>query len=337
MLADLDSIRAKIRRLTRSPSEAQITTPQIDDYINIFISYDFPEHIRLFSLRTKLTFFTSPYVDSYGNNVDNEHDPLYNFKNIYTGIYPPVYIDGYNINLCMSENEFYGLYPKINHVASIGTTGNGVLTNFTGTLSTKPILQGMVTFTSIDANNQACTLIDDPETDADGRPLQTGLIIEPNDTTVVLGAINYVTGGYDITFATAPANGAAIYSHTFPYSPSRPNLMLYYGNTFVMRPVPDKAYRVTVEAQIRPTALLAGAAIPELEQWSQYIAYGASKKIFEDRMDMESVQMITPEFKEQERLCLRRTIVQQSSERVKTIYSNQTDSNYTWNNSGNYY
>ena len=84
----------------------------------------------------------------------------------------------------------------------------------------------------------------------------------------------------------------------------------------------------------RPTELLLVGQSPELEQWWQYIAYGASKKVFEDRMDMQSVQMIMPEFNKQERLVLRRTIVQQTNERVATIYTEQGDFNSDDNSSG---
>ena len=70
--------------------------------------------------------------------------------------------------------------------------------------------------------------------------------------------------------------------------------------------------------------MAATGSIPELEEWWQYIAYGAAKKVFEDRMDLESVQSIMPEFKKQEMLCQRRTIVQNTNERTSTIYTEQT-------------
>ena len=43
-MADLQTIRTKVRRLTRSLSPAQLTDAQIDEYINTFVLYDFPEH-----------------------------------------------------------------------------------------------------------------------------------------------------------------------------------------------------------------------------------------------------------------------------------------------------
>jgi len=99
--------------------------------------------------------------------------------------------------------------------------------------------------------------------------------------------------------------------------------MLYFEDKFILRPIPDMAYKVELEAYLRPTELLTTASMPELSQWWQYIAYGAAKKVFEDRMDMESIQLIMPEFKNQERLINRKTIVQQSNERTATIFTEQ--------------
>jgi hypothetical protein len=102
---------------------------------------------------------------------------------------------------------------------------------------------------------------------------------------------------------------------------------LFYDNKFVLRPVPDQPYQINFEAYVRPTYLMAENQVPQLEEWWQYIAYGAAKKIFEDRMDLESVALILPEYKKQETLCLRRTIVQYTNERTATIYTQQTGYN----------
>ena len=76
-----------------------------------------------------------------------------------------------------------------------------------------------------------------------------------------------------------------------------------------------------MEVYKRPDELLDTAQSPELSEWWQYIAYGCAKKVFEDRMDPESVQTIMPEFKKQEALINRRTIVQQTEQRTATIYT----------------
>jgi hypothetical protein len=98
--------------------------------------------------------------------------------------------------------------------------------------------------------------------------------------------------------------------------------MLFFHDTFTFRPVPDQVYPVQMEVYYRPTELLASNQSPELEEWWQYIAYGAAIKLLQDRSDFDSVQQLLPEYKNQERLCLRRTIVQQTEERTATIYIN---------------
>jgi len=77
---------------------------------------------------------------------------------------------------------------------------------------------------------------------------------------------------------------------------------------------------------VRPTELLSSTDEPKLQEWWRYIAYGASLQCFQDRMDMESIQNIMPEFKKQEMLIQRRTIVQQTSQRSATIYTDDLGS-----------
>lgn len=333
-LSTLTQIRTKIRRLTRSPSVNQLTDQQIDDYVNTFVLYDFPQHLKLFSLRKVLTFYTQPNIDTYENNTVNPDDPLYNFINKVTSIHGPVYIAGIQAFYSQSREQFQKMYPMINNTELIGT-GDGVTTFFTGTLSAKPIMQNNVTFTSIDASGAGLTLVDVPIYDpVTGLPTQNGNLITP-DTLFSHGTINYVTGVYALTLTT-PASGVSIYCQARPYTASKPYSMLYFDNKFILRPIPDMPYRVEVEAFMRPTELLTGTDEPKLSQWWQYIAYGAAKKVFEDRLDQESIQLIMPEFKQQELLVLRETIMQMSNERSSTIFTGPNENNnmnngFGWN------
>lgn len=320
----LAAIRTKVRRLTRSPSSSQITDAQIDEYVNTFILFDMPEHLRLFSLRTNFTFYTEPYIDTYENEPTDMTSPLYNFINKYITFNEPVFVAGYEVKLSQSQEEFYGYYPKVESIQSIGTNGDGVTTAFAGTLSSQPILRNQVLFSSITSTNTGLALYDD------GAGALTG------DGT---GTIDYVTGAYTLAFSTAPAAGEQITSQTFPYVASRPFSILYFDDKFVMRPIPDVPYRVEIEAYIRPTELALASDTPELRQWWQYVAYGASKKVFEDRMDLDSVQLILPEFMKQELLVQRRTIVQQMNQRSATIYTQSYYGCYGpgWFNGGGFY
>ena len=139
------------------------------------------------------------------------------------------------------------------------------------------------------------------------------------------GTIDYESGVFSLLFSSAPATSEAITSQVVFYQASRPGSVLYYKNKFVLRPVPDQVYTVNMEAYLRPSELLSTSQSPDLEQWWQYIAYSAAKKIFQDRMDAESLAFIEPELKKQELLVTRRTIVQQTEQRTTTIYSGQTE------------
>ena len=76
-----------------------------------------------------------------------------------------------------------------------------------------------------------------------------------------------------------------------------------------------------MNAYKRPSRLLTAASSPEIYQWWQYFAYGAAKKIFEDSQDPEGVNSLMSELKNQERLVLRRTIVERTNSRTATIYT----------------
>lgn len=338
----LEAIRTKVRRLTRNPSESSLTTTQLDEYINTFVLYDFPEHLRLFNLKTTFTFYSQPYIDVYETNTTDPNDPLYDFKNKYISIDQPIYVAGYQVWFSEDRTRFFGQYPLVNSIASIGTAGDGVTQTFTGVVSAAqanvpPFLQAgpagtmlllnNVLFSSVDVNNGGLAAKDVPSDPFDG----TGDLIDVN-TNNTIGTIDYLTGAFTITFPTAPAAGAAINSQTVPVQPSLPQAILFYDGKFTLRPVPDQPYAITMNAFVRPTELLSQNQEPQLQEWWQYIAYGAAKKVFEDKMDLESVQLIMPEFKMQEMLIQRRTIVQQTSQRTSTIYTDQTNLGGSWGN-----
>lgn len=365
----LQAIQTKVRRLTRSPSENQLSDADLQNYINTFVVYDFPEHLRMYILRVPFSFWCNPYQDvyptdilSYGSASNASKNPLYNFENMYISIHDPVYIAGYQSWYSQSREQFYGIYPLVNSIATIGPTGNGSSTTFSGVINTSQtivpmglvqqasLLKNNVLFSSIDVNGNGLSMIDSPILDSiTGNPTVWGTLYAsnnpPSNLPLVLAApyttdpgftssnfINYVTGQFTVTFPLAPANGVLINSQTVPEIVAIPQAMLYFDNQITLRPVPDQPYQVNFEAYIRPTALLSTTQSPTLNEWWQYIAYGAAKKIFEDRMDMDSVQLIMPEYRKQETLCLRRTIVQNTNERTATIYTEQVgfSNNFGW-------
>jgi hypothetical protein len=166
------------------------------------------------------------------------------------------------------------------------------------------------------------SLVDDGQgnlfdiTDSDSNPLNKR------------GTINYITGAISVTNARAIVpSGTAVNVQYVPYVASRPQSVVFFQDQFILYPVPDQAYTVSFEAYKKPTAFLndsAGTTSPQLTEWWQLLAYGAADKIFSDYGDLESMQKYRPLLDEQMNLVLRRTIVQQTSERTATIYTEQS-------------
>ena len=342
----LQAIRTKIRRITRSPSLSQITDAQLDEYINTFILYDFPEHLRLFSLRTLLKFYTQPGVDVYDTTTTVTTDPLYNFRNKYVAIHPPLFIAGVQSFYTQWRDVFYGMWPQTNTIADTLLRGNNFSGPFTGRVTTlvppvatppfinpQPfILQRSVNFNCLDTDGTSMIMVDIPISNTIGNLTQANVpLVPPYD--VIQDPdnyIDYVSGQYVITFPTITELMAPIWFEGILYQPGKPLGVLYYDDKFTIRPVPDKTYSIEFEVDVRPTELINSTDVPYLEQWWQYISWGSAKKIFEDRMDMDSVQLIMPEFKQQERLVLRTTLTQQANERTTTIYTQGKNYNTGW-------
>lgn len=345
--ATLQAIETKVRRLTRSPSESQLSTLELDNYINTAILYDFPSHLRLFSLRKTLTFYTQPFQDVYYTNPTDQDDPLYNFQNINIAVHQPIFIAGLQSFYTQYRDVFFGMWPKVATVAQTGLFGNGTVGPFIGTLNSQQpvpntviypsaVLQNNVVFSALDVNGQSMILIDYP-----AQNIQTvGILALPGQNTQTnpidpLGSINYETGAFSFEFPAPtttsfnnqpnPVNSSAVY-----YQPGKPISMLYYDNKFTLRPVPDNVYTVQIEVDVRPTQLLLETDIPQLEQWWQFIAYMAARKIFQDRMDLDSVALMEPEYRIQMNMVARTSIEQYANMRSKTIYTEGKNYGFGW-------
>lgn len=362
--SSLLAIQNKVRLLTRSLTEAQLTTDDLNQYINTYVLYDFPMSLKLFNLRTTFSFYTTPFVDVYSTN--DKSSPLYNFTNKYTFADAPIYIAGYPALFSQSRTQFFGIYPLTNSIAQLPTYGDGIETNFQGVINAQQanttytqnnqlicLLQRNVLFSGIDNNLAGVAMQDSPILDlATNRPTIYGLLYNPyiyNDQpadpvtnpngypVLKLAApyitspdfpngnvINYVTGQYSVTFQNPPRAGSTINSQTVPMNPSIPQSILFYDGQFTVRPVPNQPYRVDMEVFIQPTELLAEGQMPELSEWWQLIAFNAAKKVLEDRLDYETINTFMPSLKEQENLVIYRTVKQNSTQRAATIYSQQS-------------
>ncbi len=308
----LARIKKKVRRLTASPSQNQLTDADLEDYIDTFYEQDFPSHLKVWNLHDKLEFFTVPNEDQYAFDTD-----------LYHAVIPPVYIDGYQSFYSQSREEFFRIYPKLS-TEQTGPSGDGSAGPYTFTLNATPVLKRQVTLSVTDTSGATLSASDVPD------PLNNNLgTWIDNDTGLALGgSIDYVSGAVSITWTNTIASTETTDVRFNSYQANRPAGMLFFSNYFILRPVPDKVYRVVVDVYKKPSQLLSAndhsaTNTPDVEQWWQYIAFGAAIKVLQDRQDMESIQNIIPFFKEQEALVLYRTATQQGPERTATIYTDQ--------------
>jgi hypothetical protein len=341
----LADIRAKVRKVTARPSANQITDAEIDSYINTFYVYDLPEHLKLISLRTNYEFLTTA------------NKCVYDFP---TGTYltamPPVFIGGYQCYMTQSRENFFRINPNLNFLQQSVYTGDGTdgsTGSYTGQfLSNLPIIPGFKpnppgaysdSVTSPIAAqflkwNVLVSALGTPDATSGIAPSISliddgqGNLFDPSDTSTdpanARGTINYITGAITISlFSAAIPSGNAINVQYIPYVASRPQQAMFFQDQIILYPVPDQAYTVSFECYQYPTAFLAtdsaGTSQPQLTEWWQLLAYGAADKIFADNGDFENLQKFRPLLEEQMNLVLRRTIVQQTSERTASIYTEQ--------------
>lgn len=339
---NLSTIRTKVRTVTGRPSANQITDAQIDQYINTFYLYDLSQHIKMESLRYNYQFTTQANVPVYDLPTDT-----------YLTAMPPVFIAGYQCFMTQSRQNFFRNNSELQFLQQQVYTGNNTTGPYTGQFLTNlPIIQGFKpnppgaysssTVTNIAAQylmwNVIVSAQGTPDPTSGVTPTLTlvddgqGNLFAPTDTSTVpanrRGTINYITGALDINpfpsgFVSAIPTGNAINVQYTPYVASRPQSVMFFQDQIYLYPIPDQAYTVSFEAYKYPTALANTTDNPQLREWWQTLAIGAALKIFEDNADFENIAKYRPLLDEYLRKILRRSIVQQTSERAATIYEEQ--------------
>jgi len=136
----LQDIITYIRRIIKSPSDAQISDSLIVDYINRFWIMDVDARLQLFDLKTKYQFQTVPGVDQYNMPLyDIQPNPLDNntlqaaisYYPVYQGFISPAYVNGIPVPLQTQKNSFFNIYPNVIQNAIQVGTGNGTTGPYT--------------------------------------------------------------------------------------------------------------------------------------------------------------------------------------------------------------
>lgn len=90
--------------------------------------------------------------------------------------------------------------------------------------------------------------------------------------------------------------------------PGYPTMMLYYGNEFTFRTIPNTAYLVKIYGYKKNTDLPSADADLPYDYWLRYVAYGAAVDYARDfRYEASSRQMIEATFKSERKLQLTHT------------------------------
>lgn len=349
----VNAIRNKVRRLTASPGVSALSNNDLDQYINTFYNQDFPYAIKIDQLRDVYSFYTQPYVDTYPLDV-----------NFNQGIREPVYVDGIRGFLFKDRWQFYNMWTRF-PTSFKPISGDGVTQTFSFTIP-GPFLANEVTLGGLAVAGNAITVSDDgngnlllrvpnprvqvppypnPSTPPwittpnpiPGMPNQN--TNNPGDYALTnIGSVNYVTGQFAITFPTGyiPAAGTQINLYVVQYATGRPYSVLFWNNTFTIRPVPKLVHKIEVETFLTPVQFMTITDTPILNQWWQYIAYGVAREVMRDRNDFNAVQMLQEGFDRQEGLVLERQAIEQIGQRNTTIFSSALPAQ-GWNNAWGYY
>ncbi len=150
--------------------------------------------------------------------------------------------------------------------------------------------------------------------------------------------IDYNSGAISVTFANPVPAGANIQVMYSPTVMSIPLSILFFQNQFTLRPIPDQGYTIELIAYRQPSQALLGTldpdspdltGVPELREWWELLAAGASKKFFEDITDLNSIQMMDKMLFERYAVVEARTYAQiGSKQRIGTIYADQLNNGY---------
>lgn len=130
----LSDIITYVRRIIKSPSNAQITDSLIVDYINRFWIMDVDARIQLFDLKTKYQFQTVPGQDQYNmpmyqlqssTAAQGSLQSTISFYPVYQGFTNVAYVNGIQVPFQTERLQFFGTWPNIVQQMNAVAIGNG--------------------------------------------------------------------------------------------------------------------------------------------------------------------------------------------------------------------
>jgi hypothetical protein len=142
------------------------------------------------------------------------------------------------------------------------------------------------------------------------------------------GTVDYVTTHIKFLIPVPLHAGSQLNIWAATYQVGRPYNLLWWNKEITIRPVPDNVYLVEVEAYQTPCQFMMTTDHPVLNQWAQYIAYGAAREILRDRQDMEGVANLEEGFMRQEALVLERQAIEEINQPNITLFNTSCGGGY---------
>lgn len=212
---NLGQIISKVRNVTGTPSQDQLTDTAITDYINTYYTFTMP-----FELKEQINL--QPFNFQTLANQD-----VYTFTGLTQTEQPMAYADGFPLIFYSDRDIFFQDWPQ-QYASDNIATGTGALTQFSGTTGSFPVIQRTFVITD---GTQILTDSPNPGTISQGLnfgngttgpytgtlsyfPIQPGTFVATNLVEIFTdngngtltgnaggtGTINYTTGAYSMTF-----------------------------------------------------------------------------------------------------------------------------------------
>ncbi len=297
---NFNAILSEFRNICGIPDATMYSDAQCATLINYYYQYVLPKELKIFWGYTNYTFFCEANVDQYIAPT--------NFQTVN----PDAFADGWPIQWYIDPDTFYQDYPQQENKQVIAT-GDGTTNNFPAFISAFPILPRSLYVTD------GTQVMQDSPTSA-----TTGTFVNAIDPfTGGSGSVNYLTGTISaLSFPVAPASNVNITASSLTYMPNRPQGILFFRqdqltdatqatlnavNMFVLRPVPDQVYKITMQGIQIPRAFLNYTDVPFRPDLGPLIALGASLHRFKLFNQMDQYNENLPEYNRFKDICMQDT------------------------------
>lgn len=295
------------RTKTYLQSSSYMSDADIMTEIQLFMDVELPLQNDLSIFKGIWRFQTKPHEYIYPLPLER-----------YTSIANFMTVDGVEHEVFFDERQFYNYSPYNNYrknpSAAVGDGGSA----YSFTLDNFPVLRGYKTpdghvaskvfFSAQDSTGSYASCADDGEGNLIGD--------------ISGGSINYITGEVVINFNNNIPEGNDISSSSVSYTAGYPSGALYRGegNMLEFRTVPNNAYIVEVEANLKPSALVTTMDALAYNWLVDYISLGSARRIFNMLVNDEMLRRTDERYKYYKSLINNRTSKQQAARDVKTIY-----------------